>query len=335
MGKHNGKHAVISLFGLLMLLGAASDATAADPTTPVELVDALNGVFGKHPGARASHAKGFCVSGTFTPSADGASLSKAPQFSKPVPLLGRFSIGGGNPKAPDNTKGGRGLALKLDLGDGAASDFVMLSVPVFFAKTPAQVVEFLKVRTPPDGADKPDPAAIEAFSKANPETTRQAAWVKEHPVPASYEDTTFFGIHAFTLTNAAGEKKLVKLKAIPSDGEKGLSDDEAKAKGSDFYEAEFKERLAKGPAKFEFVAVLGKEGDQTSDPTLQWDDEDGRPIAALGTIEIDAIAPNETCDAITFLPANLPDGIAGPADDPIFAARSGAYVVSLSRRKEP
>jgi catalase len=126
----------------------------------------------------------------------------------------------------------------------------------------------------------------------------------------------------------------VKLKAIPGGGEKGLSDDEAKAKGTDFYQAEIKERLAKGPIKFAFVAVLGKEGDQTSDPTLRWDGEDERPTAALGTIEIDAIAPNETCDAITFLPASLPDGIAGPADDPIFAARSGAYVVSLSRRKE-
>ena len=106
-------------------------------------------------------------------------------------------------------------------------------------------------------------------------------------------------------------------------------------KAIDFYEAEFKERLAKGPTKFEFVAVLGKEGDQTSDPTLRWDGEDERPTAPLGTIEIDAIAPNEKCDAITFLPASLPDGIAGPADDPIFAARSGAYVVSLSRRNAP
>ncbi|MET0348010.1 MAG: catalase family peroxidase [Methyloceanibacter sp.] len=313
---------MIPLFGLLILVGGTSDAKATDPTTPVELVDALNGGFGKHPHTRGSHAKGFCVSGKFTPAADAASLSKAPQFSKSVPLLGRFSTGGGNPKAADNSKGGRGLALRFDLGDGAASDFVPLSVPVFFAKTPAQVVEFLKVRTPPEGADKPDPAAIEAFSKANPETTRQAAWVKEHALPAGYAGKTHFGIHAFTLSNAAGEKKLVKLKAIPSDGEKELSDDEAK--GTDFYEADFKERLAKGPAKFEFVAVLGKEGDQTSDPTLRWDGEDERPTAPLGIIEIDAIAPNETCDAITFLPANLPEGIAGSADDPILAARSGA-----------
>jgi catalase len=33
--------------------------------------------------------------GTFTPGAPR--LSKAPQFAKPVPIVGRFSLGGGNP----------------------------------------------------------------------------------------------------------------------------------------------------------------------------------------------------------------------------------------------
>jgi hypothetical protein len=42
-----------------------------------------------------------------------------------------------------------------------------------------------------------------------------------------------------------------------------------------------------------------------------------------------------TCNAFSFLPANVPDGIVGPTDDPIFAVRSPAYVVSLIRRKAP
>src|SRR4051812_17615423 len=36
---------------------------------PEELVNALNGVFGAHAGKRASHAKGFCATGEFLPSA--------------------------------------------------------------------------------------------------------------------------------------------------------------------------------------------------------------------------------------------------------------------------
>jgi catalase len=82
----------------------------------------LNGVFGKHAGMRAAHTKGFCVTGQFTPSPDAAGLSKAPQFAKPVPVTGRFSLGGGNPEAPDNVKGNvRGLALRFDLGGGAVT----------------------------------------------------------------------------------------------------------------------------------------------------------------------------------------------------------------------
>ena len=59
---------------------------------------------------------------------------------------------------------------------------------------------------------------------------------------------------------------MVKYKAIPEAGEVGLTQEEVKAKGPDFYMAELKERLAKGPAAFELVAILGQNGDQTDDP---------------------------------------------------------------------
>lgn len=55
----------------------------------------------------------------------------------------------------------------------------------------------------------------------------------------------------------------------------------------------------------------------------------------LGKIAIQAIVPDATCNAFSFLPGNVVDGIAGPADDPIFAARSPAYTVSLIRRLSP
>ena len=79
---------------------------------------------------------------------------------------------------------------------------------------------------------------------------------------------------------------------------------------------------------------MGKQGDPTNDPTLRWDDEDNRPTSDLGKISIDAVVPQETCDAGVFLPGNVVDGIAGPTNDPIFAARSPAYIVSLTRRKQ-
>ena len=156
-----------------------------------------------------------------------------------------------------------------------------------------------------------------------------------HPVPASYAGVGYWGVHAFTLTNAASEQMLVKYKLIPEAGELGLTPDEAKAKGPDFYADELKERLAKGPVVFDYVAIMGKKGDQTSDPTLRWDDEDNRPTTPLGKVSITAIAPQQTCDAGVFLPGNVTDGIAGPSDDPIFTVRSPAYIVSFTRRKSP
>jgi len=171
--------------------------------------------------------------------------------------------------------------------------------------------------------------------EAHPESTRQGAWLNSHPVPASYGGVNYWGVHAFTFSNAAGESRVIKYKAVPEAGELGLSAEQVKAKPADFYTGELKERLAKGPIGFDLTAILGQKGDPTNDPTLRWDDEDDRAPKPLGKLMIDAIAPDATCSAFSFLPGNLPDGIAGPADDPVFAARSPAYVVSLIRRLTP
>ena len=319
-------------FGLVLILAlvAAPLGLALAQATAQDLVDALNGVFGKHPGMRAAHTKGICVTGRFTPSPDAPQLSKAPQFAKAVPIVGRFSLGGGNPNAPDTAQDNvRGLAIRFDLGNGANSDLVMISAPMFFVQTPELFVEFLQTVASGD-KDK-----LKAFLEAHPESTRQGAWLNSHPVPASYGGVDYWGVHAFTFSNAAGESRVIKYKAVPEAGELGLSTEQVKAKPADFYTDELKERLAKGPIGFDLTAILGQKGDPTNDPTLRWDNEDDRAPKPLGKLMIDAIAPDATCSAFSFLPGNLPDGIAGPADDPVFAARSPAYVVSLIRRLTP
>ncbi len=324
----HGKLGAIATVAALFVVGGLGACLAADPT-PADLVDALNAVFGKHAGMRAAHTKGFCMTGSFTPSADAAKLSKAPHFAKEVPVIARFSLGGGDPNAADNAQDNvRGFAIKFDLGNGATTDLVTISAPVFFVQTPAQLAELLQ--TIASG----DKSKIDAFFAAHPEATRQKAWLMSHPVPASYATVGYWGVHGFTFTNAEGIQTLAKYHLVPEAGEVGLTPDEAKAKGPDFYAAEFGERIAKGPVVFDLKAIMGKEGDQTSDPTLRWDDEDNRPTTDLGKITIAAMAPQETCDAHPFLPGNVVDGIAGPADDPIFAVRSPAYVVSFTRRQQ-
>ena len=310
-----------------LILGIATQAANAE-ADPEALVNALNAVFGKHDGVRAAHTNGICVKGSFSPSDEAASLSKAPQFTQGLarPVVGRFSMGGGIPDASNAQKdNARGLALHFDLGKGNTTDLVLLSAPVFLAKNPEDFLQLLQTVATKDG-DK-----IGAYFKAHPEGTLQGAWLNARPVPASYVGVTYYGVHTFTLTNAAGQKQSVKLKAIPAGGEAGLSDDEAKAKAPDFYKPELTGRLAKGPAQFTLTAVLGEPGDSLDDPTAVWP-EDKRKSVALGTIAITALESDATCDAGMFDPTNVADGVEGPKDDRVFAIRSPAYAVSLSRR---
>ncbi len=323
--------AILAATGLCAAsLAAPAHAQGADPEAVVNGMFALSG---NHAKVRASGAKGVCVKGSFSPSPTAAGLSKAPHFAKTVPVTARFSMGGGNPNVSDKTKPvTRGFSMRFadPAGDMV---FVFISAPVFGSKSPEQLFAGIQARLPgPDG--KPDPEKVKAFVAANPETGRQAAWLNARPVPASFAGTDYWGVHAYTLTNAAGAATVAKLKFVPAAGALALSDDELKAKPDSFYADELKARLAAGPARFDLVAILAEPGDPLNDATASWP-EDQRKTATLGTLSIAAIEANVVCDAATFDPVvDLPDGIAGPADDPMFAIRSPAYAVSLVRRSQ-
>jgi catalase len=242
-------------------------------------------------------------------------------------------MGGGNPNISDKTKPTtRGFAMEFEDPSGAMV-FYFVSAPIFSTKTPRQLLDFVTVRLPgPDG--KPDPEKIRAFAAANPETTRQAAWLNARPVPASFGGVDYWGVQAYTLTNGAGDAKIAKLKAVARAGQLGLSDDELKAKPDSFYADELKERLGKGPVTFDFVAILGEPDDPTGDSTAMWPEEN-RKTVKLGTIAITALEANTVCDEKTSDPVlNLPEGVAGPANDPMFEIRSPAYAISRSRRAQ-
>ncbi len=70
--------------------------------TPARFIDAFEEVNGVHPGFRRNHAKGVGVSGFFESNGNGVRLSKAAVFQPGrVPVIGRFSLGGGQPYAAD------------------------------------------------------------------------------------------------------------------------------------------------------------------------------------------------------------------------------------------
>src|SRR4051794_1118757 len=100
---------------------------------PVELVDAIGEAGGRYPGHRAAHAKGVVLAGTFTPTEQAKTLTRAAHFAGgSVRVTTRFSNGGANPDSNDAEIGdGRGMATKFYLPDGTTADIVALSLPVF------------------------------------------------------------------------------------------------------------------------------------------------------------------------------------------------------------
>ena len=303
----------------------------AQVSLPEAQVNALEGLFGKQAGFRRSQAKGVCASGYFVGNTVGRSLSSAAVFSgDKVPVVARFSVGGGNPKASDKSKSARGLALQFKLPNGEQWLTGNVSAPLFFVSKPEQFAPFFIARTPDPATGKPDPAKLKAFNDANPETTLQPAYFASAPVPASFAAVNYWGINAFELVNAKGRGQFVRWQFVPEKGTQGLSEDELKNLPNDFLIDDLAKRLAAGAVAFDFKVQLAEKGDTLTDPTKVW--PDSRMVLPAGKLVIDKLdTTGSTCDTINFDPMVLPKGIK-PSADPVLRARSAAYAVSLGRR---
>ena len=330
---HQLRLATFLLGGIAMSTAYAQSPAATDSAThadPAAIIGALKDVAGNPKAVRASFAKGQCLRGNYVPSSDVKKITRSLSFTRPSPVVARFSIGGGNPHAADTNKTVlRGFAFKL--GGDHQSDILVENAPVHFAKTLDQMLAFLKARTP--GADgKPDPEKVKAFSEANPETLNQAHFIAGKNLPGSFAGTTYWGVHSFPATNAKGQTQFIKFKVVPVGGEVTLTDEEAKTKPADFLQRDLEQRIAAGTVRFDILALVGRPGDPTMDATVRWPDEDTRESVRLGTVSITSIEKNQPCDDTIFNPSNLAEGVGRPPDE-MFAARTAAYGLSLARRK--
>src|SRR5713101_2004891 len=110
--------------------------------TPARFVDGFEQVNGVHSGFRRNHAKGVCVSGYFESNGNGVRLSRAFVLRKArVPVIGRFSLGGGQPYVADTPDTVRGLGLQFSLPDGELWRTAMINFPVFPFSTPEAFYE--------------------------------------------------------------------------------------------------------------------------------------------------------------------------------------------------
>ncbi len=311
-------------------LNAGAQSTA--PADPVALIDQFEATFGKFEGYRRSGAKGICAAGEFVGSAEGRALSTASAFSgQPVPVVVRFSVGGANPKAADNTKTQRNMALQFNLPGGEQWLMGNISAPVFGAATPQQFLGRLASLQPDPATKAADPAKVKAFADANPEVLLQGKHFASQPVPASFAGVNYWGVHAFGFVNARGEKQFGKWVFEPVGGVQGLSDDEAKAKGPSFLFDDLRQRAKEGKVAFQFNLELAEPGDKLDNATVPL--PAGRKKLTLGTLKVTSVSDDAAgpCLATNFNPMVLPKGVE-PSADPMLAARAAPYAVSQGRR---
>lgn len=297
--------------------------------TAGNLVKALHGAFGAHPGYRATHAKGKLVTGTFKPSAAAASLSKALHFNQEVPITSRFSSSTGIPRIPDTDSNGdpRGFAIRFHYPDADGkhvhTDIIGHSVPFFPSPTGEEFLKFLTAL----GEGK-----AEEYIGSHPSAGAFVSAPK--PTPTSFATEPFFSLNAIKLVNADGKETYVRYRFVPEAGHHTLNAEELKSKSDDFLYEELPTRLSSGPIKIKLTAQVAEEGDPTNDVTKHWPEE--RKVVELGEITINELVPEEKQfpeqKHIIFDPVPRVDGVE-PSDDPLLDMRAAIYLISGRERR--
>ncbi|WP_129777644.1 catalase family peroxidase [Peristeroidobacter soli] len=317
---------------LLALVSATSIASAAEVTAP-QMIDAFEGTFGAHAGQRRNHIKGTCAAGEFVGTTEAAALSRSVLFSgKPIPVVARFSLGGGNPEVPDAAPAPRGMALEFRLPGGALHHITMINAPIFAARTPASFRDALIAARPDPKTGQPDPEKLKAYLATHPDAMALRELSSGHNPTANYYQTPYFGIHTFKFIDSKNAEHLVKWRFVPRDGVKELTAEEMKAAPHDFLEKNLIERTGKAPAVWDMIVYVGEPGDPQDDPTLAWPET--RKHFKAGTLTITQATPQQkgkACEPINFDPLVMTDGVA-PTNDPVLLFRSPAYAVSFGKR---
>jgi catalase len=323
----------LALIGAVLLVVVASFVWTAGWFAPgrldqTRIVDTLEEVNGVHPGFRRNHAKGVCFTGWFESNGAGARLSHALVFQPGrVPVFGRFALAGGMPAMPDGPEAVRSMAVNFTLPDGELWRTGMNDIPVFPVKDAQGFRDQLLAMKP--GADgKPDPARVKAFLSAHPETARAIALIKGVSFASGFANASYNSLVTFRAVDSDGKATLVRWSM---EAEDAFAPEPAFAPADKNYLFDaLAVRLARGPARWHLMLVVGEPGDPT-DATQAWPAE--RRTIDAGTLTLSALQSEaaDNCRDFNFDPLVLPAGIA-PSDDALLSARSAAYAVSFTRR---
>ena len=165
--------------------------------------------------------------------------------------------------------------------------------------------------------------------------------------PESYVMATYAAVHTFIVTAPApdsnqasdGVRRWVRFAWEPVDGvlKKRPRDwphhDPAAPPEDDYLDQALRDRIERGPARFELIMTIGEIGDDFNDPTRPWPPHRVRVI--MGKLILDKVPDeqeqDERIEKMNFNPLHLTEGIA-PSDDPVLALRGISYWYSSNQR---
>lgn len=324
-----GGVAAVDIGGFVYAGGWLTDFSGNGALTPARFTDRFESIYGRHDGFRRNHAKGLSATGTFVSNGAAADICRAAVFQPgSVPVVGRFSLGGGLPDQADKPDTVRGLGLMFQTS-GQQWRTAMINIPVFTDSTPEGFYERILASKPRPDTGKPDPQQLAAFLERHPETAAAMKIIKQSPPSSGFANSSYYGLNAFYFTNSRGATVPVRWAVLPQEG----GDDRPASAGRDFLFDELIRTVARRPVQWRLVITVGEPGDPTNDPTKPW--PSSRRTVDAGTISIAAVQTEAAGNArdINFDPLVLPDGITA-SDDPIPKARSAVYARSFTRRAE-
>src|SRR5438876_3095111 len=263
--------------------------------TPARFSDGFEQVNGVHAGFRRNHARGVGVSGFFESNGNGVRLAKALVFRPGrVPVLGRFSLGGGQPYAADMPDAVRGLGLQFSLPDGELWRTATINLPVFPFRTPEAFYEHLIASKPDPTTGKPDPAKLKAFVAGHPETVEALTVIKGQLPSSGFGNSTFHGLNAFRFINAAGESIPVRWLLTPEQPFEAAGTAPAAQDKNYLFDALIAQ-IHRRPLRWHLIVIIGQPGDPTHDATIGW--PAGREQVDVGALTLDRVESDDTSTA--------------------------------------
>jgi catalase len=295
-------------------------------------LNAFDDLNGPQPGFRPAHAKGILLTGSFTPSPDAASLTRAPHISRSsTPVVVRFSDFAGIPSVADssNDASPRGIAVRFYMDTHVHTDIIAHSVDGFPTRTAEEFVELLRaLRASQSSEAKPSP--VESFLATYPSALAFVQAPK--PIPVSFSKESFFAVNAYKFVNKEGVVRFGRYRIRPDGSGEYLDAAAAAGQTPGFLFDDIQERVSKAPVKMQIAVQVAAAGDVVDDSTVRWPND--RPEVSFGSLELTGVAPNNAEEQrhIIFDPIPRVDGIE-PSGDPLLDPRAAVYLASGRRRR--